>query len=505
MHTMRADQQSKSTVSLDSSCFPPLIRELGNYFSASDNSAYLVGGVVRDAFLKRPTNDIDLAISSQPKSVGKDIAELVDGRAILLDKSREIVRVAVPNLDGVKTIDLTPMGNRIEENLGRRDFTLDAISISLQEACTHGIEGKIIDPHGGLKDLEAGVIKALSPSVFTEDPLRIMRGPRLAAQLGFRLEMKTEEWIRRYAKLVLNVAPERVRDELLKLLAEPNTTYWLRLLDDLGLLRVIIPELEEARGVVQPKEHYWDVLEHCMETPGQVERILPQGDPIPEDFSASVVPRFESIDDYFNQEIGDGHNRLTMLKLAGLLHDIAKPATKTVESSGRIRFLGHHRDGAEMAEDILSRLRFSGKWINLVNTMVESHLRPGQMSNKGAMPTSRAIYRYYRDVGEAAIDTLYLNMADYLAARGPLLEKEEWINYCATIRHILKERPSPGEEKSKPNLIDGHDIMKIFSLAPGPKIGALLELVKEAEGSSQIGSKDEAIQLVKSKLSSGGQ
>ena len=95
-------------------------------------------------------------------------------------------------------------------------------------------------------------------------------------------------------------------------------------------------------------------------------------------------------------------------------------------------------------------------------------------------------------------------MADYLAARGPLLEKEEWIDYCETIRHILKGRPSPSEEKSKTNLIDGHDIMKMFSLAPGPKIGALLELVKEAEGSSQIGSKDEAIQLVKSRLSSGG-
>jgi poly(A) polymerase len=500
---MRPLQQAKPAIPLDPSRFPPLVKRLGEYFASTGTPAYLVGGVVRDALMHRHTGDIDLAVAGRTRQVGSELAEMLSGRSVILDEAREIVRVAVPD-GGGQIIDLTPLSDGIQEDLSRRDFTLDATALSIQDACAQGPGVQLIDPYGGVADMEAGVIRAMSPSVFAADPARLMRAPRLAAQLRFRIERETAESIRRNASLLGAVAPERVREELLKLLAEPSAASWLRLLDDLWLLCLVIPELTEARGVTQPREHYWDVLDHSIETAGQLERVLPVSHRVAGDFAADTAPRFPAMDEYFAREAGDGHNRLTMLKLAGLLHDIAKPATRTVDASGRIRFLGHQKRGAEMAAEILGRLRLSRRGIGLVSGMVEHHLRPGQMSHRGELPTARAVYRYYRDVGDAAIDTLYLNMADYLAARGPLLRREEWADYCRTIDHVLHEGPVPGEQERAPRLVNGHDIIKTFSLAPGPKIGALLELVREAQASGEIASRDEAIQLVKSTLSSGG-
>ena len=176
-----------------------------------------------------------------------------------------------------------------------------------------------------------------------------------------------------------------------------------------------------------------------LETASEVERVVLQHTPA-DGFVEEMVPRHEQIGDQFGEEVTDGHTRLTMLKLAGLLHDIAKPATRTVESSGRIRFLGHHSEGAEVAQRILKRLRISGRGVELARLLVQNHLRPGQMAQQGELPTGKAVFRYFRDLGDAAIDTLYLNMADYLAARGPKLSRREWSKYCLIIGHNSARR-----------------------------------------------------------------
>ena len=157
-----------------------------------------------------------------------------------------------------------------------------------------------------------------------------------------------------------------------------------------------------------------------------------------------------------------------------------------------------------MTAQVLGRLRFSGRGIDLVSRMVEHHLRPGQMARDGELPTSRAIYRYYRDLGDTAVDTLYLNLADYLAARGSQLRIHEWADYCRTIDLILQGSTAPHAAQPISRLIDGHNIMSEFSLPPGPRIGLLLEAVHEAQASGEIASIEEALQLVKSRLSAGG-
>ena len=488
---------------LSPSRFPQLVKTLGEYFVSRGTSAYLVGGVVRDAVLDRETGDIDVAVAGDTREVGAEIAALLKGRSILMDAARGTVRVVVLGDEDGTVIDLTPLDGGLDADLGRRDFTLDAMAVRLSDSGAEAGQVEIIDPYHGTLDLREGVIRAVSPSVFEADPARLVRAPRLAAQLGFSIADETAEAISRHADLITTVAPERVRDEFLKLLAQHSTAASLRLLDDLGLLCRIVPELAEAKGVTQPKEHYWDVFEHSIETAGQVERLL-QSRLEDRAFVVESLPHFGHSDEYFATEVSDGHTRLTMLKLAGLLHDIAKPATRTVEESGRIRFLGHHQAGAETSTRILGRLRLSRRGIELVSSMVEHHLRPSQMAQDGELPSAKALYRYHRDVGDATIDTLYLNMADYLAARGPYLSKREWTDHCLTIDHILQAGLARGKApEPPPRLVDGHDIISTFSLLPGPMIGSLLELVNEAQGSGDISSRDEALRLIESELGSG--
>jgi poly(A) polymerase len=246
--------------------------------------------------------------------------------------------------------------------------------------------------------------------------------------------------------------------------------------------------------VEQPKEHHWDVFEHSIQTVAAVEAILKEG---PWDFAGeeilAAVPSFPDLDGYFRQEVAHGSDRRVMLKLAALLHDNAKPQTKTLdEKKNRTRFLGHPEIGAEVAGAILERLRFSNREIKLLKTMVKYHLRPGQMSQEG-MPTKRAIYRYFRDTEGVGIDTLYLSLADFMASRGPGMDLADWREHTSMIGYVLARR-FEGEQRQPPRLMTGHDLMEL-GVKQGPELGRLLEQVNEAQGAGEISTREEALTL----------
>lgn len=482
---------------------PPLVHFLRRFFESKSLSAFLVGGVVRDCLLGVKPRDVDVAVEGDVAGTGLDLAEALGGRYVQLHQDWDVGRVVVPAAavgdNGIAFVDLSGMGGGIEADLRRRDFTVDSLALPM---AVHSIHRKeIIDPLGGLTDLDTGVIRANADNIFHADPARLLRAPRLAAQLQFTIDEKTESQIHRDAGLVSRVAPERVRDELMRLLSFPGAADSVRWLDRAGLLSQVLPELDEARGVTQPKEHHWDVFNHLVEAVGHVDEIfahLTGNQSTADKFVTSMVPTFEGIQEYFQEEIGDGHTRLTYLKLTALLHDVAKPATKTVEPSGRMRFLGHHTVGEEMAGEIMRRLRFSRRGVRLVTQMIRNHLRPAQMAAKGELPTGRAIYRYYRDVPDGAVDTLYLNMADFLAARGPMMTEEDWRDHCELMDHILTKGRRQSAPETLPKIITGNDIMEALSLQPGPEVGRLLGLAHEAQANGEINSIDEALDLVRS-------
>jgi hypothetical protein len=174
--------------------------------------------------------------------------------------------------------------------------------------------------------------------------------------------------------------------------------------------------------------------------------------------------------------------------------------TKSIDDTGRARFLGHTKQGTAMTANILERLRFSNREIRLVESLVYHHLRPVQLANE-ELPTQRAIYRYFRDTGEVGIDILFLALADYLASRGPLASMEEWRKLCHLVNYILTEHEKQQAKILPMKLIDGNDIMDSFDLVPGPLIGKLLAMVNEAYASGELSTKEEALTLVQKKLS----
>ncbi|MBI4282363.1 MAG: HD domain-containing protein [Chloroflexi bacterium] len=480
------------------------MRALDEFLSRRQVMAYLVGGFVRDACLGRATRDVDLAVKGDALSLAKELADAIGGTFVLLNEAHTTARVVLPSEPGEgkrgiprKQVDLTSFEGDIIQDMARRDFTIDALALSLDDALGEAPQDRLVDPFNGLADLVSTTIRAVSDHSFRDDPARLMRAVRLAAQLGFSLAPDTHQLVRRDSPLLTTVAPERLRDELLKTLAESNASHYVQLMDDLGLLCSLIPELEAARGVAQPKEHYWDVLHHCLETPSQVERVTTEKGRAG-DNTISHAPWHLSLEAYFDEEVSDGHTRRTLVKLAGLLHDVSKPATRTIEPTGRVRFFGHDTQGAEVSEDVLRRLRLSSRGINLISTMVRHHLRPTQMSQGVEMPTPRAIYRYYRDLEEAAIDTLYLNMADYLAAKGPSIEVDDWQRHCRLIGHILHQGlDQSGAPQKTPRLVDGHLLMKALGLAQGPLVGRLLEAIQEAYGAGEISTREDALEMAR--------
>jgi len=516
-----------------SSSLLAILAKISQLLTTQKKRGYIVGGFIRDRLLKRQTNDIDIAVSGDAMAIARKIAKEIGGKSVLLDDVNNVARVVVIEDERPgKTaqdqelpapewhFDFSSFTGDIESDLARRDFTINAMAVELSQFVTASTAArlgsrksaatmaekrsplKLIDPFSGKEDLRDKMVRKVSEQIFEADAARLVRAVRLAAELDFCIEPDTESLIRRHSQTVTEVPGERIREELLRLLALPRAAYYLSYLDKLGLLPALIPELAEGKGVEQPTAHFWDVFEHSLQTVAAVGFLLRESDwEYSNEDMLSTAPWSDAIDRQLSQEVSSGSNHKVLLKLGALFHDIAKPMTKSIDDTGRARFLGHSKEGAGMTASILERLRFSNREVSLVESLVYHHLRPAQMSNE-ELPTQRAIYRYFRDTGEAGIDILLLALADYLASRGPLASMEEWKKNCQLINYILAEHDKQQAKVLPVELIDGHDIMDKFDLAPGPLIGKLLAMVNEAHASGELGTREEALALVRKELES---
>jgi poly(A) polymerase len=476
-----------------------LLTRINHYLDKEGVKSYLVGGFIRDMLLGRDTNDIDIAVEAEALETASGAAATLGGKYVPLDEENGVGRVVLPETKW--QIDFTTIQGGIMQDLSRRDFSIDAMALELNKPFN---VANLLDPFHGRDDLRRGIIRAIDDKVFKADPVRLLRAIRLAAELGLTIESETESFIHRDHRLISDVPGERVREELLRLLAIAGAGPRLTYLDELGLLIALIPELSPTRGVDQPKMHIWDVFEHSLQTVAAVEFLLRERSwEYTNQDVLDTVPWSARLREHFDEEISHGSTRRTLLKLAALLHDIAKPRTKAITEDGRARFLGHPQEGANDAAAIMERLRFTNREIQLVGLLVKYHLRPTQMSHEGT-PTLRAIYRYFRDTGDTGIDILFLSLADHLAARGPDLDLEQWREHTQMTDYVINRHFEEENLLQPPKLLDGHDIMRTFGLEPGRRIGELLEALREAQATGEVADKQEAIKYVTRLLASSG-
>jgi tRNA nucleotidyltransferase/poly(A) polymerase len=487
------------------------------WLAAQGVPAYLVGGWLRDRLREQPNYDLDVAVDGDALALARRLAGRLGGHYFALDTERDIGRAIIDRGGQRLIVDIARLrGPDLQADLSDRDFTINALAADVQAS------ESVIDYHGGLADLAAGLLRPVSDGSIRNDPLRALRAVRLAAELGFALAPETEALIRRDGPGLRAVAGERIRDELARLLAQPDAARWLYRLDDLGLLDVIFPELEALRGLRQPPPHYLPGLDHSLAAVGALEAIVaalqpgqgvygPAPQP-PHPLDGSFLePYGERLRQHLHQAMGHKRPRLTTLKLAALLHDTGKPGAQTVEpapaagdgQAGRIRFIGHEKEGADMVAAALTRLRFNSDEVRLARTVVQQHMRPLLLAAQATV-SSRAVYRFFRDTGDAGVDVLLHALADHLATYPPGQAGEPWLRLVVLAERMLADYWDRRAQRVEPPLLlDGHDLLALFDLEPGPKIGELLELVREAQVSGEVQGREEALALVRRHLQGG--
>lgn len=465
--------------------------------SAGEGRAvYVVGGYARDRLLGRPTLDIDLAVGDEPRAVARRLASHLDAHVFPLSQEHGAWRVSPRDAgNGAGHIDITGLRGSIEQDLRQRDFTINAIAM-LPEG------GAPIDPLGGMADIGAGVLRLVSEDAIRSDPVRALRAVRFAAELRFSVERGSAAVIARDAGLIVRVSGERQRDEIMRAFDTPRASGAVRLIDRLGILDHLLPELIPAKGCTQPKEHHWDVFDHSVETVAVLDCLL---DGMPEDrwcrgrrdVLHRLWPREEIEVARWDEVIVEGRTRRANLKLIGLLHDVSKPETRTVQPDGRMRFFGHPERGGEVAGEIFRRLKSSAREIKTAELLVQEHLRPGQLAPIGQTPSPRALYRLFRDLGDLTPDLLMLNLADGAAAAGPSQRPEQWKAHVAHTAWILRQRTERQALVKPRRLVTGHDLMAKLDIAQGPELGRILDELAEAEAAGEIETPEEALELAR--------
>lgn len=465
-------------------------------------SLYVVGGVIRDHLLGRAKAcvNVDLAIPAKALETARILATQLGGAYVCLDEVVGTARVVISSEQERLELDFSDFrAPTLEGDLALRDFTINAMAVPLGiwRAGPQWVE-RVIDPLGGRNDLAAGRLRPCFPQTFREDPVRILRAFRFVTELGVSLESSMTSGMRDAVSQLHRIAGERIRDELFAILSTDRASWAMAQLNELGALDVLFPALAHGRGMGQGGYHHLDVLGHQLETVAQCDRMMTDFS----EFSPALRPRLA---EYVAVQMVERRSRRALVKFAGLFHDVGKPATRRITEDGEIWFLGHEHFGAALMEAVVERVRLSNREAEMMTHLVASHLRPGHLSREPQL-TRRAIFRFFRDLGEDGPACLLLWWADRMATRGPSSRLDQIDQQRARLEELLNAYFFRAEEVIRPpRLVDGYELMTALQLKPGPIVGRLLQAIEEAQAEGRLHSKEDAIvfarQVLKTSIS----
>jgi len=478
-------------------------------FSTAERPIYLVGGAVRDLLLQRPVHDLDFVLPGETRKLANELACRLNGALYVMDEERDTTRVIVGQSSSkTMVVDFATLrSNDLEGDLCARDFTINAMAYDVA-APDH-----LIDPTGGLGDLREKRIRNCSPASFSEDPVRVLRMIRQALGLGFRIESETLRLSRAAAHLLPRISAERKRDEVFRILDGPRVALAIRLLDQVGALVQVLPELESLKGVQQAEPHTLDAWEHTLSVVQYLEQLLSplvgmyREETVSDLTTGSAVlwlGRFrEQLAGHFQQTLVNGRTPRALLFFAALYHDIAKPETQTFTSPGKTHFYNHDTLGAKIITRRGRALSLSVAEIQRLERIVEHHMRVHHLAGPFRNVPSgageerlarRAVYRFFRDAGEAGVDVCLLTLADTRGTYGVTLPQQVWEAELETCRALLEAYWEKSEEVvSPPRFLTGSDLIHEFGLKPGRVIGLLLDAIREGQAAGEIHSREEAL------------
>jgi poly(A) polymerase len=439
------DSVASAVQRLDALAASPVVDRVAQAFSAAGHELALVGGPVRDAFLGRTVSDLDFTTDARPDEILAVITPISEtqwdiGRefgtigALVSGEPVEITTYRADAYDGETRKPLVEFGDTLEGDLARRDFSINAMALRLPDRV-------LVDPAGGMEDLLAGRLRTPGPPEvsFGDDPLRMLRAARFTSQLGFTASEDTVAAMTALAPRIAIVSVERITAELSKLLLADSPRAGIQLLVDTGLAELVLPEVPALRLEIDEHAHHKDVYEHSLTV----------------------------LDQAIGYEKARGHEPDLVLRLAALLHDIGKPATKRVEPHGVVSF--HHHDvvGSKLAAKRLKALRFDNETVASVARLIELHLRFFGYT-EGAW-TDSAVRRYVRDAGPLLERLHILTRAD-VTTRNRRKADQLGFAYDDLEQRIAEIAEAEGIAAVRPDL-DGEDIMRILGLSPGREVG----------------------------------
>jgi len=443
--------------------------------------AWLVGGTVRDALLGRPVGEADVVVAGDAEPVARALAERTGAFVFPLSERFGAWRVIAR--DRTWQSDITPARGTIEEDLGLRDFTVNAMAVPAAEP------GRLLDPHGGEADLGARTIRAVGARSFADDPLRVLRMARFAVDLDFEVEGATLALAAAESARIGEVAPERSFYELRRLIAGPAPGRGIELMESTGLVATLLPELEQLQGIEQNPYHHLDVWGHTLEVLDRVVEVT--SDP-----GAVLGDSAEGVGRELARPLADDLTRGEALRFGALLHDVGKPATRAVTEDGRVLFWGHDGVGAEMARSFGRRMHASSALGDFLAALAQHHLRLGFLVHEQPL-TRRHVYRYMRATEPVEVEVTVLSVADRLATMGPRTREEAVGSHVSLAREIVREALAwrAGDRPRAP--LRGDDLIAELGIEPGPEVGRLLELVDEAAFAGDVSTREEALALAR--------
>jgi len=501
----------------------PAFQRLLRALLAKVPTVFAVGGVVRDHLLgsQNKLTDLDLMIDQVTLPIARAVADELGWAFYPLDEARDVARLVFSANAGAPLVcDIARIrGGSVEGDLLMRDFTINAMAFQIERLG----EATLLDISNGQNDLQQGIIRRVSAASLADDPVRLLRAIRFMAHFNFTLDEQTRLQIKRVCSTVSLASPERIREELWKMIDSNQPTRAIEELQSVGLLIHVLPEVARMVGVAQSYPHFEDVYQHSLRVmQNTVELrnwILGRPGPLSSEMDRwreALAPHITALRHHLREPLSGGRTRAEWLVWHAMLHDIGKPQSRTEElqpnQSIRYRFLDHDRIGAAMAETRLTALRFSRPEITLAHRVTAFHMRPHLLNSSflGQPISRRAKYRFFRDTfpgqlhrtaenGNAlqsdGIDVLCLAIADYQAIHRHATDTEDgYLDHSKELFEYLFAQDGFHATRQEP-LLDGNKLMKELRLAPGRQVGQLLTMLQEAQAADEISTTEAALAL----------